>query len=118
MIVDFESPLIGRSEEIRNRAKNWLIAWGGSGSSWGRVAERSARQVVRVVQRLRSKTTQRVDSDVLVSQRLTAHTKSLKTLLQQQWSSHPIEEIVVFDLFDLPAALDFGAEFAIPVRLG
>ena len=116
-LVVMDSPLAGAGRRFRADLRRSATRWMRRGSRIGRMAETGIRRI----RRLASTTRRRDDSvDPLVtpdSRWLDLHTEELLGLLEARNEQETVTEIVVFDLFDLPAALAFAERHGVPVSV-
>ena len=55
--------------------------------------------------------------DPPTSRLLDTHTEMVLSILEEQQEGEGVSEILVFDLFDLPAAVAFGDQHGVPIRV-
>lgn len=100
---------------LRSRVLKRLLSSRRSTTTWARWVERTIKRIAwrfRYLDRLatvrRSRKPQRFDSSSLAASPLLAR-------LEEQQSIQPIQQLVVFDLFDLPVAVQFGRRHGVEV---
>jgi len=113
-LVVMDSPLSGAGSRFWADLRRSVTSWMRRGSRIGRMAETGIRRIRRI-----ASTRPRDDSvEPLVtpdSRWLDLHTEKLIALLEARHDREAVTEIVVFDLFDLPAALAFADRHGVPV---
>ena len=114
-LVVMDSPLAGAGSRFSADLRRSATSWMRRGSRIGRMAETGIRRMRRL-----ASTTRRGDDSMepLVtpdSRWLDLHTEELIALLEARHGREAVTEIVVFDLFDLPAALAFADRHGVPV---
>jgi hypothetical protein len=88
------------------------------GSSWGRHAENGLRRLKRIVAPPEPGYDPMGPTIGTANEtRLNAHTAEVLRFLEDRHAHVPITELVVFDLFDLPAALAFAEPKGLPVSV-
>ncbi len=108
-----QSP-VPSTKAAASNLRSRIILWARSGSRFGRGVERVARQFVRVWRRadelLFIKRLRRNHTDAGAASR-----PAVLSALQRVHHVEPITLLVVFDLYDLPTVMEFGAQSGIPV---
>lgn len=107
--------LLPTARLARGRLYRKLVATARAGSEWGRRLEKLAK---RVVWRLRY-----VDRFVILKRRRkppplsteALQTSSLYRELVTEHTKKPFDRVVVFDVFDLPVAMEFAATYGVEV---
>ncbi len=112
-VVMLESSLAGSKDRLQSSFRRSAIGWMRGGSRIGRMTENGLRRI----RRLTSPAPQTNPTGAPSSDRLDLHTNKVVSFLETHLETEPISEIVVFDLFDLPAALAFGDQHGVPVSV-
>ncbi|HEY6634293.1 MAG TPA: hypothetical protein VI141_01620 [Acidimicrobiia bacterium] len=115
-LVVMDSPLAGAGKRLRADIRRSAITWMRSGSQLGRMAETGLRKMRRLVSSSR-RDGDSVDLVTTASGWLDSHTEEVVAFLESNNEHEAVAEIVVFDLFDLPAALAFGDRHGIPISV-
>lgn len=116
-LVMMVSPIAGAGRFFGSDLRRSAISWMRGGSRIGRMAETGLRRI----RGLTSPARQRYDpmdrSDTPTSGWLDLHTDEVLLFLEARHKREAVSEIVVFDLFDLPAALAFADRHGVPVSV-
>ena len=109
------APARGRLKSDLRRSALGLMR---RGSSWGRYAENGLRRIKRVVAPADPSYDPMEGAEGNVNEKwMQTHTDELLRFLKDLHERDPIGEVVVFDLFDLPAALAFAEPRRIPLSV-
>lgn len=116
-VLRLSSPLAGPAERLGSRIRRASIRWMRGGSRAGRAIERGLQKVRRLLSPAGGSSRPRGPGDPPTSRLLDTHTEMVLSILEEQQEGEGVSEILVFDLFDLPAAVAFGDQHGVPIRV-